>query len=403
MGKKCCNNSDNPRLNRVGGQAVLEGVMMKAGNRTVTTCRLEDGSLSVNDRNFVSVRKKHKILNIPILRGVVNFVEMLMLSFNTLNVSAEAMGIEEEDGKLEKWLKKHFGVKLTDVIMVVALVLGLAMSLFLFKVLPALVSDGVNYLTLRFLDKDLGAWRAVIEGIVKIFIFVGYLWLTSLMKDIRRTFMYHGAEHKSIACFESGEELTPENAMKHKRFHPRCGTSFMFLMIGLGIVISLCIRFFFNTLEWYEYIGISLLTLPLTMGLGYEILMIAGKHDNFLVRMISAPGLWVQRITTKEPTEDMLEVAITSLKCALRDEFPEFREFYENKGWIKKTEKTPEEGKENLDASLEKETENTELEESSDSPAEDNDERESKTQTDGTDTVDIDNAEDAANDAESEE
>ena len=336
MSKKCCENKDNPRLNRVGGQAVLEGVMMKAGNRTVTTCRLEDGTLSVHDGNFVSVRKKYKFLNIPILRGVVNFIEMMKLSFNTLNVSADALGIEEEDGKCEKWLRRHLGIKLTDLIMFISLILGLALSLVLFKVLPAVISDGISYLTTRFFDTPLGVWRSVIEGAVKVFIFLGYLWAVSLLKDIRRTFMYHGAEHKSIACFESGEELTPENAMKHKRFHPRCGTSFMFLMIALGIVISVAIRLIWTDLTWYAYLGISLLTLPITMGLGYEILMIAGKHDNFLVRAISAPGLWVQRITTKEPTEDMLEVAITSLKCALRDDFPEFAEFYANREWEKK-------------------------------------------------------------------
>ena len=314
---------------------MLEGVMMKAGNKTVTTCRREDGSLTVTEAEFHSVRRKHKILNIPILRGVVNFVEMLMLSFRTLNVSAEALGIEEEDGKIEKWCKKHLGLKLTDVIMAISLVLGLALALVLFKVLPALISDGVNYLTISLFETDIGAWRAVIEGVVKIFIFITYLWLVSLMKEIKRTFMYHGAEHKSIACFEAGDELTPENAMKHRRFHPRCGTSFMFLMIGLGIVISVIIRLLLPNLHFLAYIGISLLTLPLTMGIGYEVLMIAGKHDNFLTRAISTPGLWVQRITTREPTEDMLEVAITSLKCALADEYPEFREFRDSRPWEK--------------------------------------------------------------------
>lgn len=336
MSKKCCDSKENPRLGRVGGQAVLEGVMMKAGNRTVTSCRLEDGSISVSDGSFVSVRKKYKILDIPVLRGVVNFIEMMILSFKTLNVSAEAMGIEDEDGKVERWLKKHLGVKLTDVIMIFSLILGLALSLVLFKILPALASDGLNYLTERFFDVSLGAWRAVVEGVVKVGIFLGYLIAVSFMKDIRRTFMYHGAEHKSIACFESGEELTPENAMKCKRFHPRCGTSFMFLMIALGIVISLCIRIALPELHPLAYVGISLLTLPLTMGIGYELLMIAGKHDNFLTRFISTPGLWVQRITTKEPTEDMLEIAITSLKCALRDDYPEFMEFYNSRAWEKK-------------------------------------------------------------------
>ena len=353
MSKKCAEGGCSSRLNRVGGQAVLEGVMMKAGSRTVTSCRKEDGSIVVTDSNFVSVRKKHKFLNIPILRGVVNFIEMMALSFRTLNVSAEALGIEEEDGKVEKWLKKHFGLKLTDLIMVIALVLGLVLALALFKVLPALAADGINFLTLSIWNIELGGWRAAVEGAVKIIIFLAYLWGVSLMPDIRRTFMYHGAEHKSIACFEAGDELTPENAKKHKRFHPRCGTSFMFLMIALGVAVSLCIRLLLPNLHFMAYIGISLLTLPLTMGIGYELLMLAGKHDNFITRAISAPGLWVQRITTKEPTEDMLEVAITSIKCALRDDFPEFKEFFDNREWEKKDEATAEEETDEVDESAE--------------------------------------------------
>jgi len=179
---------------------------------------------------------------------------------------------------------------------------------------------------------------AVIDGVVKVGIFLTYLALVALMPDIKRTFMYHGAEHKSIACFEAGDELTPENAMKHRRFHPRCGTSFMFLMIALGILAGVFVRNLLPGLAHWQYALIKLAILPLVMGIGYEILMIAGKHDNIITRAISAPGMWVQRLTTKEPTEDMLEVAITSIKCALRDDFPEFREFYENREWEKRDE-----------------------------------------------------------------
>ena len=336
---KKCSSKCRDRLNKVGGQAVLEGVMMKAGTKTVTTCRKEDGTLVVYDGEFHSVRKKHKILNIPILRGVINFVEMLILSFKTLGNSADALGIEEEDGKCEKWLKKHLGIKLTDLIMVIALILGLALSIFLFMFLPNFISGLIDKYILK---GALGIWTAVVEGFVKILIFILYLWLVSFMSDIKRTFMYHGAEHKSIACFESGDELTPENAKKYKRFHPRCGTSFMFLMILLGIFAGLFVKIANPSLKTWAYTGIRLLILPIVMGIGYEILMVAGKHDNFLTRAISAPGLWVQRITTKEPTEDMLEVAIISIKCALRDEFPEFHEFWEAKSWETKPEKAAE-------------------------------------------------------------
>lgn len=319
------------RCNRVGGQAVLEGVMMKAGERTVTTCRKEDGTLAVYDDSFVSVRKKHKILNLPILRGVINFVEMLKLSFKTMSASADAMGLEEEEGRFEKWLKKHFGIGITEVITVIGAVLGVALALFLFLWLPTFLTgllDGA-------VGGTIGAWRAVLEGVMKIAIFLLYLRLVSLMPEIRRVFMYHGAEHKSIACFESGTELTPENAKNYTRFHPRCGTSFMFFMILIGIFAGLFIRLIFPDLPNLLYVLIRLLILPLVVGIGYEFIMYAGRHENPLTRALSAPGLWVQRLTTKEPDLSMLEVAITSLKCALRDEFPEFAEFYQSRAWEK--------------------------------------------------------------------
>ena len=334
--KKEKNSSCPSRLGRVGGQAVLEGVMMKAGDRTVTTCRKEDGTIVVSDNSFKSIRQKHKLLDLPIIRGVVNFVEMMILSFKTLGASADAMGIEDEEkpSKFEKWLSEKLGVGLTDVIMVISLILGLGLSVLLFVFLPIWITAGIDFLIKLCGGGGIPAWvSAVLEGLIKVFIFVGYLALVSLMPDIKRTFMYHGAEHKSIACFEAGDELTPENAMKHKRFHPRCGTSFMFFMIILGIFAGLIIKTLIVGLPTWAYTLIRLAILPILMGIGYEIIRLAGKYPNFLTRAISAPGLWVQRITTKEPTEDMLEVAIISLKCALRDDFPEFEKFFEEKPW----------------------------------------------------------------------
>ena len=345
MKKKIDTAQNSCRLNKVGGQAVIEGVMMKAGNKTVTTCRKDDGSMVVYDDEFVSVRKKKPLLNLPIIRGVVNFIEMMSLSMKTLNASADALGIEEEDDKFTEWCKKHLGAKATDVIMVISLILGLGLSLLLFMFLPTWAADGIDWLwqNLFHMDPIHPSVIAVIEGVIKVGIFIVYLLLVSLMKDIKRTFMYHGAEHKTIACFEAGEELTPENAAKHRRFHPRCGTSFMFLMIGIGILVGMLVRNILPANTHTLVISlVKLSLLPITMGVGYEILMIAGKHDNVITRIISAPGLWVQRITTKEPTLDMLEVAIVSTKCALRDEFPEFMEFYVNKGWEPKKEDTEE-------------------------------------------------------------
>ena len=326
------------RLGRVGGQAVLEGVMMKAGDRTVTSCRKPDGTIYVHDDTFTSIRTKNKFLDLPIIRGVVNFIEMMKLSVGTMTAAADALGFEEEEEtKFEKWLKKHFGARLVDFIMLLGVVLGLCLSLFLFMFLPNFLSGIID--TYLFAGK-LGVWTAVFEGAMKVAIFLAYLWLVSLMPDIKRTFMYHGAEHKSIACFEAGDELTPEQAKKHTRFHPRCGTSFMFLTILIGIFAGFFIKIMIPNLPLWAYTAIRIGILPVLMGLGYEVIRLAGKHDNIATRIMSAPGLWAQRLTTKEPTEDMLEIAITSLKCALRDEFPEFREFFENRGWEEKVDES---------------------------------------------------------------
>lgn len=334
----------NCRLNRVGGAAVLEGVMMKAGDRASTACRTEDGKIAVIDKKFVSARKKHKFLNIPILRGVVNFIESLSLSFSTLELSAEMMGEElaEEESKFEKWLKKTFGKSIFDFIMFLAGALGIVLAVALFTLLPNQVALWIE----RWIERPLGIYKAVLCGVLRIIIFILYIVLISRMKDIRRTFEYHGAEHKSIACFEAGEELTPENAKKHSRFHPRCGTSFMFVMLFISILVSLGIRAICELVIGWNfsamtiastgrdlsaliYTGIGLLTLPLIVGIGFEFLMYAGKHDGPIIRALSAPGIWMQRLTTREPDESQLAVAITALKCAMPEEFPDFpREEY---------------------------------------------------------------------------
>ncbi len=320
----------NCRLNRVGGEAVIEGVMMKAGDRCSTACRKEDGTIVVADRKFVSIRKKHKFFNIPILRGLVNFIESMALSFSILELSAEIMGegFEEEETKFEKWLKKKFGKSIYDVIMFVAAILGVALAVGLFVLLP----NQVAVWTEQIFRINLGIWKAVLCGVLRIGIFVLYIVLISMMKDIRRTFEYHGAEHKTIACFEAGEELTPENAKKYTRFHPRCGTSFMFVMLFLSILVSLGVRLLcehvflldFGKFSGLVYSGLGLLTLPIVVGLGFEFLMYAGKHNGPIIRLLSAPGLWMQRLTTREPDEEELAVAIMALKCAMPDEFPEF-------------------------------------------------------------------------------
>ena len=318
MKKTCSPCENNPRLGKVGGQAVLEGVMMRSGENLSVSVRAEDGSVQTKDSKFVSVKQKYKILGLPIIRGMVSFIESMIMSFGTMNDSVDLLGIEEEETKFEKWLKKKFGASILDVLMPVALFLGVVLALGLFVFLPALAGRGVSYL----FGGDIGVWQSVVEGVVKVVIFVVYMLLVSLMKDIRRTFEYHGAEHKSIFCYESGEELTVENVRKHSRFHPRCGTSFMFVMIFIGIVLGFFIPF---ETVWLRTLC-KILLLPVTMGFGYEFLMYAGRHDNFLIRALSAPGLWMQRITTKEPDDKQIEVAIASLRHALPDDFPDREE-----------------------------------------------------------------------------
>lgn len=310
----------NCRLGVVGGQAVLEGVMMKHKDKYSVAVRKDDGSVTVQDGTFVSVRKKHKILNLPLIRGVVNMIEMLVLSIKTLDTSARLYGIEEEaeESKFEKWLKKHFGKSIVDVVMFLAMLLGVALSVFLFIFLPSFLTKLIDGLT----GGSLGLWRNVIEGGLKVVIFIGYLLLCLLMKDIRRTFEYHGAEHKSIFCYEAGEELTPENVKKYKRFHPRCGTSFLFVVIIISILVSsLPIVTWDNT--FIRFLT-KLALLPVIVGLGFEFIMFAGKHDNVVTRILSAPGLLMQRITTREPDLQQIEVAIHALKSSMPEEFPDY-------------------------------------------------------------------------------
>lgn len=311
--------SCSARLGRVGGQAVLEGVMMKSGERTALAVRDESGAIRTSVDTHTSVRKKYKFLNIPLVRGVVNFVETMILSYNTLMQSADMLGIDDaaEDTKFEAWLRSKWGDKLMSVLMGIATVLGLVVGLGLFLYLPAFVT--------KWLDSLLGGigwFRNVVEGVMKIAIFVAYIALCSLMKEMRRTFEYHGAEHKSIACYESGMELTPENAATCTRFHPRCGTSFLFVILILSILVN-------SLISWENLalrVVLKVLLLPVIVGLGFEFIMYAGKHTNAFTRILSAPGLWMQRITTREPDEEQLEIAITALKLAMPDEFPPMTE-----------------------------------------------------------------------------
>lgn len=304
----------------VGGQALIEGIMMKGPRGTAMSVRLPSGEIETEYKEAKPWRDKCKFFGIPLVRGVVGFAESMVTGYKYLMESAEksTQGLEDETenmSKLDRWINDHFGEKMMNAIGAVSAVLGVALAFFLFMWLPTASVDWVT-------GGNLAKFHPLFEGLIRVVIFVLYMLLVSQMKDIKRVFMYHGAEHKSIFCYENGLELTVENVKKQKRFHPRCGTSFMFVMILLSILLSSALVLIFPALADIKpvlWILIKLLILPLVMGLGYEFIRYAGRHDNLLVKILAAPGLWMQRITTKEPTDDIIEVGIASLKAVLTD------------------------------------------------------------------------------------
>lgn len=301
--------------NRVGGQAVLEGIMMKHKSFCATAVRCPDGKISLDKREVTSIKEKVPFFKIPIIRGVVNFIESMKLSMSILTLSAEMQGIEEEPTKFEKWLEKHFGKSLMAFAAILGGILGIFLALGLFFYLPMAISKLISIVA-----PMPAVVKAIVEGIVKMGIFILYIWGVAFMPDIRRTYEYHGAEHKSIFCHEAGLPLTVENIKKQSRFHPRCGTSMMFVMLLLGIIVSAALpaSLWDNILLRFL---VKLLILPLVVGIGYEITIFSGTHDNLLIRILTAPGLWFQRITTREPDDREIEVAIVALKAALPEEF----------------------------------------------------------------------------------
>ena len=322
-GLKLSKNSSVIHKTSVGGQALIEGIMMQGPKGAAMSVRLPDGTIDTEEKEFRHIREKVKFLGFPVIRGCVNFVESMIFGYKCLMESAEKSGFEEienseeNQSKLDKWLSEHLSKKVMSVITGVASVLGVLLAFALFFFLPSKITDFFNNLASGALTN----FRALIEGIMRMIIFIAYIALVSLMKDIKRTFMYHGAEHKTIFCYEHGLELTVENVRKQSRFHPRCGTSFMFVMIIISVIISSIISVAFpylrnNIAVWMI---IKLLILPLVMGFGYEFIKYAGRHDNLLVKILSAPGLWMQRLTTKEPDDSMIEVGIAAFKAVITD------------------------------------------------------------------------------------
>lgn len=305
----------------IGGQALIEGIMMKSPEKTALSVRMPDGTVDTEMLKSESLRQKYKILALPVIRGVVGFGESMVQGYKAMMLSAEKSGFTdlEEGEKTEKDEKKES--RLVNIIMVIGAVLGVALAVVLFMLLPRLIVSGLQALFNTGFSRLV---RSSIEQLIKLSVFVLYVWLVSFMKDIKRVFMYHGAEHKTIFCYEKGLELTVENVRKQKRFHPRCGTSFMILMILISIVFSTVVQMIFPDVYnvYWLWVIVKILLIPLTCGVGFEVLKICGKYDNIVTRIISAPGMWLQRLTTKEPEDSMIEVAIIALK-ACEPEIPD--------------------------------------------------------------------------------
>ncbi len=321
MSKEC--NDKVCHKTSIGGQALIEGIMMQGPKGAAMSVRLPDGTIDTEMLEVKHLRDKFKPAKLPLIRGVVNMVESLLFGFKCMEKSAEKAGLDddtnpEEMSKLDKWLSDHFGPKMMAVITGISMVLGVALAFGLFFYLPTFLVDIID----KYLFKDaLSELHPLFVGIMRMVIFVAYVWLVSKIPDIKRVFMYHGAEHKSIFCYEHGLELTVENVKKQKRFHPRCGTSFIFVVLIISIFLSSALVVIFPGIDDVRivWMGIKLLIMPLTVGVSYEFIKYAGKHENLLVKILSAPGLWMQRITTQEPTDDIIEVGIESLKAVLTD------------------------------------------------------------------------------------
>lgn len=293
----------------IGGQALIEGIMMKGPEKSCITVRQPDGELY----SEISGTPKNPTRKIPFVRGAVAMVQSLTEGYKYIMKSADVAfpdEAEQEESKFDKWLNQVLGDRAMAVFGTIGAVLGGLLAIALFVLLPTWITALIG----RFVA--LGNWKVVIEGVLKIVIFIAYLFLVTRLKEIHRVFEYHGAEHKTINCYEYGDELTVENVRKRSRFHPRCGTSFIFIVLIVSILV-------FALIPWGSTLvrtGLKLLALPFIMGISYEIIMFAGKHDNIFCHILSTPGMWVQRLTTFEPDDEEIEVAITAFQAVLPDD-----------------------------------------------------------------------------------
>ena len=313
------NKSCIARKTSIGGQALIEGIMMRGPKKSAMAVRNPQGEIVLEKWDNEPADKKStsfdKFKKLPIIRGVFNFVSSMKMGYSSLMKSAEIAGFEDEG-------EKEQSKGLMAVIGVIAAVLGVVLSVALFIYLPSALYDLIAWPLPVLKEPKFLFLRSLFEGVLKIVILVTYMAVVSRMKDIKRTFQYHGAEHKTIFCYEAGLELTVENVRKQGRFHPRCGTSFLIVMVIVGVLIGMLIPTHIGEFEIHSAIRslIKIALLPLTMGLGYEFIKLAGKTDNAFTRIISAPGLWMQRITVLEPTDDMIECAIAAVNEVIPDD-----------------------------------------------------------------------------------
>jgi uncharacterized protein YqhQ len=318
------------KITSIGGSALIEGIMMRGPKRSTVCVRTGKDEIYSEDVSITTIPEKVKLFKLPFLRGIAGLIDSMRLSYKSLMLSAdkaiESAEIEEEPSKFEKWLDEKFGDKLVKVLMVIASIIGVAFAVGLFFFLPSFLFDLCsNFIPAFKIDEAahneeiVRLWKSVFEGILKIALFLGYIVVVSQMSDMKRVFMYHGAEHKTIFCYENDEELTVANVKKQSRFHPRCGTSFMVIMLILGIVVGLFVPANPFGIGFLRPV-FKILLIPITCGLGYELIKICGRYDNTFTRIIAAPGLWAQRITTKEPDESMIEVAIKAITAVIPED-----------------------------------------------------------------------------------
>ena len=300
---------------KIGGQAVIEGVMMRGIDKMSMANRLPNGEIDIDIWEIKGGKNPAWYRKTPFIRGIFNFVTSMLDGYKCISKSVDKQMTdedEEEPTKFEAWLEEKLGDKLMPVVSGISMVIGVVLALFLFMWVPSALIKLVEHIA----DTEFNAVvKNIIEGLLKIGIFVGYTALTALMPDMKRLYEYHGAEHKTIACYEAETELTPENVKKFVRFHPRCGTSFIFLVLFISIFVNTIFRISWASLPLRVLCKLALL--PVVTGIAYELIRLAGKNNNPFTRIFSAPGLWIQRITTREPETDEIECAIAALKAVI--------------------------------------------------------------------------------------